>query len=197
MAVRVRRLPIQLLPDTSRVITRFFEMGETNRVRDVCLRILAVPEATVAALVADFERDFLPIHPDIDAVFLEHYEAVKAHVPSDAPISDARRRLIGACFTMEYAIESAALFNPSIVPAVDQADVPPGSVRFLMSLRATGEGHLSSIVFRQGLIDADGRVSVDPPGQYSRPLRAATPDAFDKADFVRELQTLGGRLYWP
>src|SRR6516165_446237 len=166
MAVDVRRLPILLLPDASRVITRYFGLGEENRIRDVVRRILAVPETTVAALVANLERDFRPIHPDIDGVFLEHFEAVKHHIPVDVPISDGRRRLIGACFTMEYAIESAALFNPSMVPAIDQSNVPPGSIRFVMSLRATGEGHVSSIVFRRGLIDAKGNVSVEAPGKF-------------------------------
>ena len=190
MAVNVRRLPIQLLPDASRVITRYFGPGEVNRIRDVVGRILAVPEATVAALVANLERDFRPIHPDIESVFLEHYEAVRRHTPIDGPISDGRRRLIGACFTMDYAIEAAALFNPSMAPAVDQAGVPPGSVRFVMSLRATGEGHVSSIVFRRGLVDVSGNVSVDTPGRYSRPLRATVPDHFEKADFARQLQSL-------
>ena len=105
-------------------------------------------------------------------------------------MSEVRQRFIGACFTMEYAIESAALFNPSMVPAIDQSNVPPGSVRFLMSLRATGEGHLSSIVFRRGLVHSDGSVVVDPPGRYSRPLRATIPDHFEKADFIRQLQAL-------
>src|SRR5262245_55846568 len=190
MTVQVRRLPIHLLPDASRVITRFFGLGEENRIRDVVGRILAVPEPTVAALVANLQRDFRPIHPDIDEVFLEHYEAVKHHLPAGPPISDGRRRLIGACFTMEYAIEAAALFNPSMVTAVDQAKVPPGSVRFVMSLRATGEGHISSIVFRRGLVDASGNVSVDTPGRFSRPLRAQVPDHFEKPDVARQLQSL-------
>jgi predicted GH43/DUF377 family glycosyl hydrolase len=190
MTVRVRRLPLQLLPDASRVITRFFGLGEENRIRDVVRRILAVSEATVAALVANLERDFRPIHPNIDGVFLEHYEAVKHHVPIEGPISDGRRRLIGACFTMEYAIESAALFNPSMVPAIDQANVPSGSVQFVMSLRATGEGHISSIVFRRGLIDANGNVSVDAPGRYSRPLRATVQVHFEKAEFIQQLESL-------
>jgi hypothetical protein len=86
---------------------------------------------------------------------------------------------------MEYAIESAALFNPSMVPAIDQTNVAPGAVRFVMSLRATGEGHVSSIVFRRGLIDANGNVSVDPPSRYSRSLRASVPVDFAKADFIR------------
>src|SRR5436190_4140023 len=190
MSVQVRRLPIQLLPDPTRVITRYFGPGEENRVRDVVGRLLAVPETTVAALVANLELDFRPIHPDINDVFLEHYEAVKHHIPGEQPISEGRRRLIGASFTMEYAIESAALFNPSMVPAIDQTKVPAGSVRFVMSLRATGEGHLSSIVFRRGLIDANCNVSVDPPSRYSRPLRATVPADFAKADFIRQLQAL-------
>src|SRR4030095_15124943 len=161
------RLPIQLLPDASRVITRYFGPGEEKRIRDIVGRLLAIPETEVVALVGNLERDFRPIHPDIDTVFLEHYEAVKHHIPIDGPISNERRRFIGACFTMEYAIECAALFNPSMVPAIDQANVPPGSVRFVMSLRATGEGHLSSIVFMRGLIDANGHVSVEPAGRQS------------------------------
>jgi predicted GH43/DUF377 family glycosyl hydrolase len=190
MTVQVRRLPIHLLPDSIRVITRYFGLGEVNRIRDVIGRILAIPEPTVETLLANLKRDFEPVHPEICDVFLEHYETVKHHVSLDAPISDARRRLIGACFTMEYAIESAALFNPSMVPAIDQANVPPGSIRFLMSLRATGEGHISSIVFRRGLIDANGNVSVDAPGRYSRTLKASVPGHFEKADFVSRLQSL-------
>src|SRR5262245_36475094 len=190
MTVQVTRLPIQLLPDTSRVITRYFGLGEENRIRDVVGRILAIPETTVAVLVADLERDFRTIHPHIDEVFLEHYECVKHHLPSDGPISDERRRLIGACFTMEYAIESAALFNPSMVPAINQANVPPGAVRFVMSLRATGEGHISSIVFRRGLVDADCNVSVDAPGRFSRLLKASAPVNFEKTEFIRELESI-------
>ena len=190
MKVNVRRLPIELEPDSSRVITRFFGPGEENRIRDIIGRLLAIPEATVATLLADLERDFRPIHSNIDEIFRENYATVKHHIASQGAVSEVRQRFIGACFTMEYAIESAALFNPSMVPAIDQSNVPPGSVRFLMSLRATGEGHVSSIVFRRGLVDSDGSVTVDPPGRYSRPLRATIPDSFEKADFVRQLQAL-------
>ena len=100
---------------------------------------------------------------NIDDIFPENYATVKHHIANQGAVSEVRQRFIGACFTMGYAIESAALFNPSMVPAIDQSDVPPGSVRFLMSLRATGEGHLSSIVFRRGLVDSDGSVTVDRP----------------------------------
>ena len=191
MTVRVTRLPIQLLPDPQRVITRLFVPGEENRIRDIIERLLAIPEAEVEALVANLDSHFRPIHPDIDEVFLEHFEIVKRHIPNVDQVGDGRRLLIGASFTMEYAIESAALFNPSMVPAIDQTGLPSGSVRFVMSLRATGEGHISSIVFRRGVVDANGRVSVDPPGQYSRRLPTVVPDEFEKNYFVRELQALG------
>jgi hypothetical protein len=179
------------MPDPRRVITRLFVPGEENRIRDIIERLLAIPEVQVEAILVNLDGHFRPMHPDIDEVFLEHFEIVKRHVLSAGQVSDARRRLIGACFTMEYAIESAALFNPSMVPAMDQAGSPSGSVRFVMSLRATGEGHISSIVFRRGIVDADGRVSVDPPGQYSRRLPAVVPDEFEKKYFVRELHALG------
>jgi predicted GH43/DUF377 family glycosyl hydrolase len=190
MTVEVKRLPILLEPDSSRVITRFFSVGDETRVRGIVERVLAIPEETVVTLLATLENSYLPLHADIEDTFREHYAAVKHHVTNQDAVSDARRMLIGACFTMEYAIESAALFNPSMVQAVDQSDAPPGSVRFLMSLRATGEGHISSIVFRNGLIDADGEVSVSPRGHFSRAARPITPDQFDKQDFVRQLQAL-------
>jgi predicted GH43/DUF377 family glycosyl hydrolase len=190
MTVHVRRLRIQLKPDLSRVITRFFAPGEENRIRDIIGRLLAIPEETVATLLTNLEQDFHPNHPNIDEIFRLHYAAVKHHIGDQSAVSEKRQRLIGACFTMEYAIEAAALFNPSMVPAMDQSNVPPGSVRFLMSLRATGEGHISSIVFRSGLIDSNGSVSVDQPGRYSRPLRAVIPTHFENADFVRQLRSL-------
>lgn len=191
MTVQVIRLPIQLLPDSRRVITRLFVPGEENRIRDIIARLSAIPEAEVETQLANVERNFRPMHADIDDIFDRHFDAVKHLIPNAGQVSVRLRRLIGACFTMEYAIESAALFNPSMVPAIDQSGVPPGSVRFIMSLRATGEGHISSIVFRRGIVDADGQVSVDPPGQYSRTLDAVMPDNFEKDDFVREMRALG------
>src|SRR4051812_30740841 len=191
MTVHVTRLPIQLLPDPKRVITRLFVPGEENRIRDIIERLLVIPEAELKTLLANLESNFRPVHPDIDDVFLKHFEMVKHCVPAKAAMSEWLRLLIGACFTMEYAIESAALFNPSMVPAIDQDGLGPGSIRFVMSLRATGEGHVSSIVFRRGIIDGGGRVTIDPPGQYSRPLAAIVPSEFEKDYFLRELRALG------
>ncbi|MDR3636559.1 MAG: glycoside hydrolase family 130 protein [Isosphaeraceae bacterium] len=189
MAVRVTRLPLKLRPDPRRVITRYFNPGDVTRVRGIIGRALAIPEPEVESLVAVLIRTFAAGHRDIRAEFAEHYEEVRRYLPDGAAPSELRRLWIGACFTMDYALESVALFNPSIVPAVNQEGVPPGSVRFLMSLRATGEGHVSSIVFRRGIIDRDGNLQVDRPGKNSQALRAVLPAELDKGTFRRNLQT--------
>ena len=195
MSVPVTRLPLHLTPDPSRVITRLFYPGDTKRIESIIARILEFSENEVVKQLDELKRGFSGKHPDLLEVFSEHYEHIRGNIPAEAEsrLSEARRLYIGACFTMEYAIEAVALFNPSIVPALSQYQegVSAGSVRFVMSLRATGEGHISSIVFRSGLIDANGDVRFDVPRAYSKTLKAALPDAFNKSTFRRDLATLG------
>src|SRR5262245_11489583 len=180
MSVQVTRLPVQLVPDSTRVIARFFGPGDENRFKGIIARLLAIPEDEVKSLLESIQSSFGQTHPDIDGLFDQHFEKVKHCVPPGAKVSEQRRRLIGASFTMEYAIESAALFNPSMALALDQSGLPSGSVRFVMSLRATGEGHISSIVFRRGIVDLAVRVSLDPPPQFSRTLNPVLPSDFKK-----------------
>jgi predicted GH43/DUF377 family glycosyl hydrolase len=180
---------LKLRPDSRRVITRFFSPGDVNRVRGIIARVLAIPGPEVELLASALLRKFHSRHRHIATVFAEHYAAVQPFLPGGAEPSKPQQQLIGACFTMEYAIESVALFNPSMVPAVNQADVPAGSVRFLMSLRATGEGHISSVVFRAGIVDRDGNVEIERPTKYAQRLHAALPDAFDRPTFRRDLET--------
>ena len=177
----VTRLPLRLTPDSSRVITRFFNPGDLTRSRDIIERVLSFPEHDIRERLTELERTFGLNHPDIHAVFAENFQHIQAAIPVDSRLSQAQQLLIGACFTMEYAIESVALFNPSIVPAFVQEGAPPGGIRFLMSLRAIGEGHLSSIVFRTGVIDAAGEVQLDVAGAYSKTLKATLPDKFCKS----------------
>jgi len=191
MPLTVTRLPLRLTPDPGHVITRLFDPGDTKRTRDIIERVLAYSEAEVAALLAQLEAGFSAKHPDLHEVFRDHFEHVRALIPTDAQLSEAHKQFLGACFTMEYAIEAVALFNPSIVPAVIQDGVPDGSLRFLMSLRAIGEGHISSIVFRVGEIDADGDVHFYAPPAYTKPLKATIPERFAKATFLRDLAAFG------
>src|SRR5208337_847914 len=125
------------------------------------------------------------------AIFEENYRNGAEMTGTSDDFSHNRRLLIGSYLTSEYSIESAALFNPSIVPHHNQRNLPEGAVRFIMSLRATGEGHVSSIVFRTGTITADHTVRIDPCGRHSRPVRVVPDKQFDKPLFHRKLKDIG------
>src|SRR5207248_645816 len=94
-------------------------------------------------------------------------------------------------FTNEYALEAAALFNPSIVPHPDQSNLPPGSLRFILSLRATGEGHISSVTFRTGFVDAENKISINPPTRFLAEPRQVPNASYEKPLFERKLYELG------
>lgn len=159
---------IELRPDPTRVVARLFVPGHEDvgpgdsRAAPVMERILALDEADVIEALRDLDLRFGTRHRDLHGVFADHAGQLASRMPSPAPISDARRLLLGATFTHEYAIEGAALCNPSIVLLPDDGT---GRTRFVMSVRAIGEGHRSSIGFRTGCID-DGLVTIDPPGPF-------------------------------
>lgn len=167
----VRRLPYRLTGDARRTIIRFFwPEGDARAVR-IAQRVLELKDSEVAFLLHEVRTDFEGRHPDFLPVLMDHYRQVRARAPIPAVSDPARRLLIGAYFTMEYAFESAALFNPSMVPALDQDGVRPGCVRFIMSLRAVGEGHISSIVFRRGIVDPDGNIALEPISPRAQSIR--------------------------
>lgn len=167
----VSRKSEQILRDPSRVITRLHLPDNPQRIAKIIQRIRDLPDAEAKALLEQILLGFSNRHKDIRRVFELHMNAVKDYVPHNVTLSETQRAVIGAYFTMEYSVESAALFNPSIVPHPDQSQLDKGSVRFIMSLRATGEGHISSIVFRSGVIDAQGEFLFDPISDY-----VVTPD---------------------
>ncbi|HEY5770835.1 MAG TPA: glycoside hydrolase family 130 protein [Terrimicrobium sp.] len=171
MNVPVKRIPHRIEPDPRRTIARFFNPGGDPRAKAIIARVSRMPETEASALLKRVEDEFGKKHRKIREIFLEHYQAVLEFVPAATELSEARQLLIGAYFTMEYSVESAALFNPSMVPARNQIGLPEGSTRFAMSLRATGEGHVSSIVFLRGLIDKDCNISVDERSPFLRPLK--------------------------
>jgi predicted GH43/DUF377 family glycosyl hydrolase len=156
----VRRLPVRFEGDVRRVIVRPFVMSN-SRVRALFDRLQGFGEEEVEDLLRQVRAGYGDRHKNLDAAFDEHFALGTEVINWRGDWSPARRALAGAYMTMEYAIDSAALFNPSIVLHPDQSGLPEGAVRFLMSLRATGEGHVSSIVFRTGVITADLRVCVD------------------------------------
>ncbi len=163
---------VVLTPDPKRVVTRLFVPGREgigpgdSRAGSVVDRILALDEADVLAAIGAVDARFGGFHLDLDRTFRDHAELVMARVDPTVPLSDARVRLLGASFTNEYAIEGAALCNPSAVLHPDGDDAT--GARFVLSVRGIGEGHRSSIGFRVGRVTSDGAVTVDAPGPHPR-----------------------------
>lgn len=163
----VQREDIRITRDTSRVIVRPLIPDDAVRVARLIQKILQLSEDETAREFDRVKKDYADRHRDLIGALERHYAAAIQIAPITTPISETRRLLIGAYFTMEYSIESAALFNPSIVLHPDQSGLAAGSIRFIMSLRATGEGHISSIVFRSGVIDRKNSIVMDAPGGYA------------------------------
>ena len=169
-ALEVRRLPARLTSDPRHTITRFFWLGPA-RAKRVVERVMRLSDEQTTDLLARTMQEFDHLHVELADVFLNHYEEVAQHVDMPGPLTADRKRLLGAYFTLEYAFASVAMFNPSIAPAINQQGVEPGSLRFAMSLRCIGEGHLSSIVFRRGIVDRRGNITLEPAGPYRDPKR--------------------------
>ncbi|MHB0957167.1 MAG: glycoside hydrolase family 130 protein [Pirellulaceae bacterium] len=187
----VTRLPVIFTSDIRRVITRFFDTGGEFRIRNVMQRVAQLSDNQVSSLLDLVFQRFRTRHSNIASVFEQHYRSALSMLGSEDSLPRNRRMLIGSYFTMEYSIESAALFNPSIVRHHNQQNLPEGAVRFMMSLRATGEGHVSSIVFRTGVIYADRKIEMDPPSRFANPIRVFTDAQYDKRLFSHKLQDIG------
>ncbi len=165
------------------------EVDGRTRVQRILDRVLALSEPIVAETLAEAYERFSPRHVDLTSVLERRFADLAHYVDQPGELSLERRRLIGAYFTHEYSIDAAALSNPSIVRAPYQDGVPAGSLRFIMSLRAIGEGHLSSIQFRAGVIDALGRVALDETSKYAR-TAMHRPPTYEKATFRAKLTEL-------
>ena len=193
----VTRTPHRLLPDPRRVITRPFLLGEASvangdsRVKTLLDRVLAIPEEKIPATLNEILRDFSTRHRDFEQVLEDHFRLVSHHLDRSESLSPERRLLIGAYCSAEYSIEAAALCNPSIVPAPDQSGLPKGASRFIMSLRAVGEGHISSIEFRSGVIELDGEVAFDSISPFVSMGKRVPNPSYDKEVFQSKMGELG------
>jgi predicted GH43/DUF377 family glycosyl hydrolase len=193
VSIEVRRTPVVLAPGSTRVLGRPHVPGEDPdatgqpRLRRIVDGVLAMEPAQVQAGVQEVRDRFAGRHRDLGLMLRRNAERVADLLQGASP---DQRELVGAYLTQEHAFESAALTNPSMVPAPDQSGVAPGALRFLLSLRAIGEGHLSSIVFRTGTVSADGAVEVDEVGPLveTGERRAAV---YERRHFAVKLLELG------
>ncbi|MEJ5352553.1 MAG: glycoside hydrolase family 130 protein [Melioribacteraceae bacterium] len=156
-----------LKPNINRVILRPFEPFNKERIKKIINRIYDLSELEVEQEFERVKKLYSYRHKDIEKFFIRRYNEVKKYGPQNTNISEIKKLLIGSYFSNEYSLESAALFNPSMVWHPDQSGLPSNKKRFIISLRATGEGHVSSIVFRSGVIDSDNNIELDPPSDFA------------------------------
>jgi predicted GH43/DUF377 family glycosyl hydrolase len=190
-ALCIRRHAIVLQPESARVIIRPFIPGSIALVSAIIGRALALEEDEVERELHAVHQGFDSRHIDVETPLKEHFAKVQPHILTQRPLSPARQLLIGALFSGEYALESSALFNPSIVPHPDQSGLAPGGLRFIMSLRATGEGHISSIEFRTGVISESGDIGVHEVSRYVTVPGVVPNPSYRKRIFAIKLHEMG------
>jgi len=175
--MKISKLPIRLHASAKAVIALFLNLPGESRASNLVQRVKSLTENEVRNCLEKLTSDFAGRHRNIRQIFLDHLARIEGDPDFNLSLfTEERKLLLGAFFTKEYSIQAAALFNPSIVPHPDQEGLKSGELRFVMSLRATGEGHISSIVFQTGIFDKQGKIILDPPSKYfTRLLRK--PDA--------------------
>ncbi len=193
----VTRTDHELRPDHTRVVSRIFLPGQEvayggeSRSEAVLDRLLAMSAAEVDERMARLTARFSGRHYDLTATWEAHFRLLEHRMGEPESVGTERRLLIGAYFTQEYAFEAAALCNPSMVEHPDQSGLPAGSTRFVMTLRAVGEGHLSSVELRTGVIDSTDSLTFDPMPQAAL-LPESAETSFDQTSVRHQLRDLSG-----
>ena len=193
MAITVKRYNTSFYPDASRVIARFLYTGD-ERSMNVIRNVLAMTDDEVRLTLSQVLRGYSKRHRNISKIFEDHFNRI-THLfgsldvnPLDLDLS--RKVLIGSYFTMEYSIESAAFFNPSIIEHPDQTELGPNEIRVIISFRATGEGHISSLVFRTGILDKRNNFRLEEAGQLLDEAEVIKRHIYDKESFMKKLDEM-------
>lgn len=197
---------LHLVADPSRVVLRRFQIptipprnGSMSRAERIVRAIMKLSDADCAAELAEVDRDFHNRHWTTHAIFLERFAEMRKVVPDINGISDNHAKLIGAYFSHEYSYAAAAIMNPSIVPHPDQTGMRDGAIRFVMSIRTVGEGHISSIAFREGVAHPDGGFHLWPEPPFAIAAAPRADVITDSAvSFSRhEYASLSGTVIFP
>ena len=169
MRIPVERRTVKIYPDPTRVIARFSFYGESRSI-EIIKKVMNLTEEEVARIILPLLQEFSKRHRKITTVLTRHCERLKksfSELGIDmTTLSQYRKLLIGSYVTHEYSIESSAFFNPSCVEDPDQTELVEGQKRVIISFRAVGEGHISSIAFRRAIIDHNNHIAVIPAGEY-------------------------------
>jgi predicted GH43/DUF377 family glycosyl hydrolase len=168
--MQIKRSDIRIYAEAKKVIAKYLDFGKpapTNRIGRLVSDVIKLSEDEVNRLLTEVFMEFGTRHRHFEHMLDEHFQNVSKAVPEGSQLTEKQKKLIGAYFTMEYTIRSAALFNPSIVEHPDQTGISTGTKRFVMSLRAVGEGHISSVEFQTGTIDQNGQIRLEPEADFA------------------------------
>ncbi|RZM28962.1 MAG: glycosidase [Pedobacter sp.] len=189
MRLLIERKPVKVYPDPKRVIARFFFNGD-ERALEVVKRVMELSDKEVFEIISPLLQEYSKRHRNITKILTRHCKKIKRIIESaEVDFDDLdkyRRLLLGSYFTHEYSIESAAFFNPSMVDDPDQSDLVEGERRVIISFRAVGEGHISSVVFRRALIDRDHNITVIPAGNYIDEAEVIKNAVYNKKLFLKK-----------
>jgi predicted GH43/DUF377 family glycosyl hydrolase len=194
MAINVHRLGVIFQPDPKRVIARFFFPGPESRVKNIIKKVIEIDDNQAKQTLNQTLRNFSDRHRNISRIFSKHFNHVRHFVeqlgynPDELP--EFKRLLIGSFFSNEYSIESAAFFNPSMVEDPDQSNLMEGQKRIIVSFRATGEGHISSIVFRGGIVNPDGNIVFQTSSRLVDEAEIIQNTIYSKSEFIHKLNEM-------
>lgn len=185
--INIKRIDKKFQPNCARVIIKQHIPKETDRIERIIKRVLGLNEEQVEQILDRIVTNFSDRHKNIWDAFDNNYNEIKRYIPENTQMSNNRRALLGAYFSCEYSIQAAAFFNPSIVPHPDQSGIEEGCLRFILSFRSVGEGHISSIEFRSGIVDKNGKFTFDKASCYAERANIASNPVYDKATFFMKL----------
>jgi predicted GH43/DUF377 family glycosyl hydrolase len=193
MQVTVNRKDIKFNPDATRVIARFLYNSD-ERSKNIIRNVLAMPDSEVNIALRQVLRGYSRRHRNISMIFETHFSKLSNLFDEleikPGKVNQSRKALIGSYFTMEYSIESTAFFNPSIVEDPDQSELGPDEKRVIFSFRATGEGHISSIVFRSAIIDKNNNLIIEPVGKMLAEAARIKRHIYNKKSFINKLDEM-------
>lgn len=200
MGAAVIRKEIVFNPDPTRVMARFLFIDDERALHTIN-SVLKMSDDEVINTLGQILRDYSMRHRNISKIFEKHFNRI-AHLidtlnTGEALIDYSRRILIGAYFTMEYSIEATAFFNPCIIEHPDQSELGQDEKRVIISFRATGEGHISSLVFRSGIIDKKNNLSIEPPGKFLEEAESIKRHIYNKMSFKSKLEEMGSHTIIP
>jgi len=188
--LNVNRIKRKFNPDYSRVIIKAHIPGEKERIEKIIKRVLNLSEEKTKKILGRVLASFSNRHKNIEEAFDKNFNKIKNYLPLDIKIDDNKRALLGAYFSSEYSIQAAAFFNPSIVPHPDQSGLQEGSLRFILSFRSVGEGHISSIEFRSGIVDQNCKFTFDKVSPYAERAQIVSNPIYDKNTFFWKLSEM-------